>query len=54
MPLSFASASDNPYWGMAANWNRIFGSAIVNDLLVGYTDASTRSAIRSTCSGSAS
>jgi hypothetical protein len=37
MPLSFASASDNPYWGMAANWNRIFGSAIVNDLLVGYS-----------------
>ena len=41
MPLSFASASDNPYWGMAANWNRIFGTAIVNDLLIGYTDASS-------------
>ena len=26
MPLSFASASDNPFWGMAANWNRIFGT----------------------------
>ena len=36
MPLAFASASSNPSWSMAANWNRIFGSAIVNDLLVGY------------------
>ena len=41
MPLSFSSASDNPYWGMAANWNRIFGSAIVNDLLVGYSNLSS-------------
>jgi outer membrane receptor protein involved in Fe transport len=41
MPLSFASASKNPYWGLAANWNRIFGTTIVNDLLVGYTDASS-------------
>ncbi len=41
MPLSFSSASDNPFWGMAANWNRIFGSAIVNDLLVGYSNLSS-------------
>ena len=38
MPLSFASASSNPSWSVAANWNRIFGGAVVNDLLVGYSD----------------
>jgi hypothetical protein len=38
MPLSFQSASNNPFWGMAANWNRIFGGAIVNDLLVGFNN----------------
>ena len=26
MPLSFASASENPFWGVATNWNRIFGT----------------------------
>ena len=41
MPLSFASAANNPFWGMSANWNRIFGSAIVNDLLVGINDSSS-------------
>jgi outer membrane receptor protein involved in Fe transport len=41
MPLSFASASRNPFWGFAANWNRIFGTAIVNDLLVGVSRASS-------------
>ena len=40
MPLSFASASDNPFWGVATNWNRIFGNSVVNDLLVGYSDGS--------------
>jgi outer membrane receptor protein involved in Fe transport len=37
MPLAFASASSNPSWSLAANWNRIFGGAIVNDLLVGFS-----------------
>ena len=43
MPLSFASASNNPFWGLATNWNRIFGNSIVNDLLVGYSDGSSLS-----------
>ena len=43
MPLSFASASDNPFWGVATNWNRIFGNSVVNDLLVGYSDGSSLS-----------
>jgi hypothetical protein len=41
MPLSFASAGDNPFWGIAANWNRIFGGSIVNDLLVGVNDSAS-------------
>jgi hypothetical protein len=41
MPLSFSSANNNPFWGMAVNWNRIFGTAIVNDLLIGLNDSSS-------------
>jgi hypothetical protein len=41
MPLSFSSASNNPFWGLAANWNRIFGKSVVNDLLVGFNDSSS-------------
>jgi Carboxypeptidase regulatory-like domain len=40
MPLSFTSASDNPFWGLAVNWNRIIGAAVVNDLLIGFNDSS--------------
>jgi hypothetical protein len=38
MPLFFGSISENPFWGIAANWNRIVGTALVNDLLIGYND----------------
>ncbi len=38
MPLFFGSISTNPFWSVAANWNRIIGTALVNDLLVGYND----------------
>jgi hypothetical protein len=37
-PLSYASYSNNPFWSMGANWNRIIGTTLVNDLLVGYND----------------
>ena len=37
MPLAFVSAAANPSWSMAANWNRIFGGTVVNDLLVGFS-----------------
>ena len=43
MPLAFSSASRDPSWSMGANWNRIIGSAIVNDLLVGYSSTDTLS-----------
>ena len=35
MPLVFASRANTPSWSVAANWNRIVGAALVNDLLVG-------------------
>lgn len=35
MPLAFASATNNPSWSVAANWNRIVGATVVNDLLMG-------------------
>jgi hypothetical protein len=41
MPLSFVSGANNPFWGVAANWNRIFGASVVNDLLVGVNDSSS-------------
>ncbi|HEX2340669.1 MAG TPA: carboxypeptidase regulatory-like domain-containing protein, partial [Vicinamibacterales bacterium] len=40
MPLSFASAANHPFWGMAVNWNRIFGKSMVNELLAGVNDSS--------------
>jgi hypothetical protein len=43
MPLAFTSASRNPSWSMGANWNRIIGASVVNDLLVGYSDTSSLS-----------
>lgn len=36
MPLAFASATNNPSWSVAANWNRIIGATVVNDLLMGF------------------
>jgi hypothetical protein len=36
MPLAFVDREDNPFWSVGANWNRIFGTAVVNDLLIGY------------------
>ncbi len=44
MALEFANISNNPFWSVGTNWNRIFGSSVVNDLLVGYNDNSFNSA----------
>jgi hypothetical protein len=43
MPLAFTSAANNPSWSVGANWNRIIGATVVNDLLVGYSDTSSLS-----------
>ena len=40
MPLLFASLSENPFWSIGANWNRIIGTTLVNDLLIGFNDNS--------------
>ena len=39
IPLLFPSASSNPVWSVAGNWNRLIGGSIVNDLLAGYSHA---------------
>jgi hypothetical protein len=36
-PLVFSTRNDQPFWNVGANWNRIFGPAIVNEVLVGYS-----------------
>ena len=40
MQLRFASLSENPFWSVGANWNRIIGTSFVNDLLIGFNDNS--------------
>lgn len=40
MPLLYGSVSENPFWSWGANWNRIIGRNLVNDLLIGYNDNS--------------
>ena len=39
-PLQFASLSENPFWSVGVNWNRIIGTTLVNDLLIGFNDNS--------------
>jgi outer membrane receptor protein involved in Fe transport len=43
MPLLFGSLSENPFWSWGASWNRIIGSNLVNDLLIGFNDNSFNS-----------
>ena len=43
MPLLYGAISENPFWSWGANWNRIIGDRLVNDLLVGYNDNSFNS-----------
>ena len=43
MPLAFTSASNDPSWSTATNWNRILGTSAVNDLLIGFSDNASRS-----------
>ena len=38
MPLIYGGLSRNPYWSLGANWNRIFGASVVNDLLIGFNN----------------
>src|SRR5262249_44900254 len=36
-PLLLTTRNDQPFWNIAANWNRIFGPSIVNEVLGGYS-----------------
>ncbi len=40
MPLQYGSIGENPFWSWGANWNRIIGANLVNDLLIGFNDNS--------------
>ncbi len=39
-PLSFATRNDQPFHNVGFNWNRVFGSSLINELLVGYSSTS--------------
>jgi hypothetical protein len=43
MPLLYGSFGENPFWSIGGSWNRIFGSNVVNDVLVGFNDNSFNS-----------
>jgi Carboxypeptidase regulatory-like domain len=36
-PLIFATRNDQPFHNVAFNWNRVFGSSLINEALVGYS-----------------
>ncbi len=36
-PLFLTTRNDQPFHNVAFNWNRVFGSALINELLVGYS-----------------
>ena len=36
-PLVFATRNDQPFHNVGFNWNRVFGSSLINELLVGYS-----------------
>jgi Carboxypeptidase regulatory-like domain/TonB dependent receptor len=37
LPLIFAPRNDQPFWNVGANWNRLLGTTMVNELLVGFS-----------------
>jgi hypothetical protein len=36
-PLFLASRNDQPFHNVGFNWNRVFGSSVINELLVGFS-----------------
>jgi hypothetical protein len=38
-PLVFATRNDQPFHNVGFNWNRVFGSSMINELLAGYSSA---------------
>ena len=37
-PLVFATRNDQPFHNVGVNWNRVFGSSVISELLVGYSN----------------
>ena len=37
-PLVLPTRNDQPFYNLAFNWNRLFGSSLVNEFLVGYSN----------------
>jgi hypothetical protein len=37
-PLVFTTRNDQPFHNVGFNWNRVFGSSLINELLVGYSN----------------
>jgi len=44
-PLLLGTFDDRPFWNVGFNWNRIFGSAIVNEALVGFSSTTVTGGI---------
>ena len=43
-PLVFAARNDQPFHNVGFNWNRVIGSSVINELLVGYSSTTVTSA----------
>ncbi len=43
LPLIFATRNDQPFHNVAFNWNRLFGSSLINEALVGYSSTTVTS-----------
>jgi hypothetical protein len=37
LPLVFSTRNDQPFWTVGANWNRMIGSNLINETLVGFS-----------------
>ena len=43
IPLIFATRNDQPFHNVAFNWNRLFGSSLINEALVGFSSTTVTS-----------
>jgi hypothetical protein len=43
LPLIFATLNDQPFHNVGFNWSRVFGSSLINELLVGYSSTTVTS-----------
>ena len=43
-PLFLTTRNDQPFHNVGFNWNRVFGSSLINELLVGYSSTTVAGA----------